>query len=287
MSDSFGSPILSGQRVSAQEVHIELLLFYNGQRSLDIAVAAGVDAVIVDCEEIGKRVRQHGYDTEINRWKPVDCEQVRRRASGLRVICRVDSFREVGSEAIQQVCAAVTAGAHEVILPMVDRLDEVYAVLDAVSGRAEVSVMIETEGAIAAAAELARLPLRRAFLGLNDLMIERRSRHLFEHILDGTVERVRSRIETLAFGFGGMTLPEGGHPVPCRLMIAELARLRCDFTFLRRSFYRDLAATGLDPAEAATRMRSAWKAAADRPAEAVTADHAELCEIIARIVSGI
>ncbi len=271
---------------SRQSDDIELVLFYNGTQSVDVAISSGIDAVIVDCEKAGKGIRQRGYDTEINRWEPVDCAKVRSRASNLWVICRIDSFREAGAKAIEQARIAVSAGAHEVILPMVDGLDEVCAVLDAVSGKAQVSIMIETKGAIAVAAELDRLPLRRAFLGLNDLMIETGGRHLFEHILNGTVERVRSKFEALAFGFGGMTLPEAGYPVPCRLMIAELARLRCNFTFLRRSFYRDLAATGIDPAEAAMRMRSAWMTASSRSAEMIAQDHAELSSILERIVSG-
>lgn len=266
--------------------HIDLQLFYNGPASLDVAVAAGVDAVIVDCEELGKRGRQHGYDTEINRWRPRDCGHVRARSPHLRVICRIDSFREAGPAAIDQAREAVANGADEVILPMVDSTDEVRAILDAVAGRAAVGVMIETHWAVAAAAELSRMPLRRVFVGLNDLMIERGSRHLFAHLLDGTVEQIRSQVETIAFGFGGMTLPECGHPVPSRLLVAELARLRCDFTFLRRSFYRDLAATGLDPAAAVERMRAAWAAATHRDPAAVAADHAELRTILERIVSG-
>jgi hypothetical protein len=48
-----------------------------------------------------------------------------------------------------------------------------------------------------------------------------------------------------AFGVGGLTLPEGGAPVPAWLLAAELVRLGADFTFLRRSFTADMA--GRDP----------------------------------------
>ncbi|MGA1769905.1 MAG: aldolase [Steroidobacteraceae bacterium] len=266
---------------------IDLHLFYNGPESPALAVAGGIDALIVDCETLGKRERQRGYDTEINLWQPRDCEQVRIAAPTLRVICRLDSFRTVGSKVLDQAHVAVLAGAHEVILPMVDTIDEVRSLLDAIAGRAEVGVMIETEGAIAIVDQLDNLPLRRAFFGLNDLMIERRSRHLFEGVLDGSVERLRPHCRRLAFGFGGMTLPEGGHPVPSRLMIAELARMRCDFTFLRRSFYRDVVAAGLDPAASVARMRRAWTAARARPEAAVAADHAELRAILERVVQGV
>lgn len=266
--------------------HMELHLFYNGPLSLEIAIEGRIDAIIVDCEESGKRERQQGFDTEINRWCPTDCSLVRRSAPSLRIICRIDSFRKVGPSAISQALAAVDAGADEVILPMVDHIDEIQAVLDALAGRAQVGAMIETDGAIAIADQIDQLPLSRVFVGLNDLMIERRSRHLFEHLLDGTVESLRSRIRKVAFGFGGMTLPDRGHPVPCRLLIGELARLGCSFTFLRRSFFRDLAHSGLDPASAVERMRSAWEIARSRAPEAVEAEHAELQSTLRRVVSG-
>ncbi len=265
---------------------VDLHLFYNGPASLDVAVAAGIDAIVVDCEQGGKRERQHGYDTEINIWRTRDCEQVRLRTPTLQVVCRIDGFRNVGLKAIDQALEAVSAGADEVILPMVDRIDEVHRMLEALAGRAALGVMIETEGAIAAVSELNRLPLRRVFVGLNDLMIERSSENLFQPLLDGTVEMLRSRIKAIDFGFGGMTLPELGSPVPCSLLIAELARMRCDFTFLRRSFYRDLAATGLDPAEAVARMRSAWEVACNRSAEAMVADHGKLQAALAMIAAG-
>jgi hypothetical protein len=40
--------------------------------------------------------------------------------------------------------------------------------------------------------------------------------------------------------FGGLTLPGRGSPIPSRLLIAETARLRCDFGVLRRSFLADV-----------------------------------------------
>ena len=160
----------------------------------------------------------------------------------------------MGNGTLEDARAALDAGAHEVLVPMVERIEEVEAVLDAVAGRAEDGVMIETGRALGLVEELDRRPLRRAFVGLNDLMIERGTTSLFGPLLDGTVEDLRMRIRSMAFGFGGMTPPERGQPVPARLMIAELARLR-----------------------------AAWTDACRRPIERIAADRAELQRILRSI----
>jgi hypothetical protein len=81
-------------------------------------------------------------------------------------------------------------------------------------------------------------------VGLNDLRIDRRSDRLFMPLVDGTVDDLRAEVAQ-PFGVGGLTLPEGGFPVPSELLAAELVRLGTDFTFLRRSFTADMA--GRDP----------------------------------------
>jgi hypothetical protein len=58
------------------------------------------------------------------------------------------------------------------------------------------------------------------------------------------VDAVRAAVPG-RFGVGGLTLPEGGAPVPAWLLTAELVRLGTDFTFLRRAFTADMA--GRDP----------------------------------------
>ena len=98
--------------------------------------------------------------------------------------------------------------------------------IEAVGGRCGVGVLVETVAAVEAVEELALLPLSRVYVGLNDLSIDRGTASLFDAIADGTVERVVSAFD-VPFGFGGLTEPELGDPVPCRLLIAEMARLRC------------------------------------------------------------
>lgn len=200
------------------------------------AVAAGVDEIIVDWEHIGKADRQAGADTQINHDTPDDLRRVR-ACTRARVICRINRF---GPWTSQEVELAVQAGADEILLPMVRACDEVQAVLDLVACRCGVGILVETEDAVEQSSALGRLPLSRVYVGLNDLAIERGVRNIFTALVDGTLERVRRAFE-VPFGFGGLTLPDRGSPIPCRLLIGEMARLDCQFSFLRRSFYRDIA----------------------------------------------
>jgi HpcH/HpaI aldolase/citrate lyase family protein len=212
-----------------------LLLFSTDPVMIRDAVASGVSAIIVDFETSGKELRQAGADTEINHHTIEDLKRVR-EATSAPVICRINGLNPARGDEIEEV---IDAGADELLLPMVRRREEVEAVIAMVKGRAKVGILIETNDAVMRVETLARLPLSRVYIGLNDLAIERRSANIFMALIDGTVERIRRAID-LPFGFGGLTLPDCGFPIPCRLLIAEMARLRCHFSFLRRSFHRDI-----------------------------------------------
>jgi 2-keto-3-deoxy-L-rhamnonate aldolase RhmA len=212
-----------------------LLLFSTNPVMIRAAVASGVSAIIVDLETAGKAQRQAGADTEIN-YHTIEDLQRARAATSAPVICRINGLHPATGDEIE---AVVEAGADEVLLPMVRSRVEVEAVMAMVKGRAKVGILIETDEAVRDAETLARLPLSRIYVGLNDLAIQRASPNIFMAVIDGTVERLRRTID-LPFGFGGLTLPDCGFPIPCRLLIAEMARLRCQFSFLRRSFHRDI-----------------------------------------------
>jgi hypothetical protein len=164
-----------------------------------------------------------------------------RAATPGRLLCRINGF---GPWTAGEVADAVAAGADEILLPMVRTPEEVDRTLDLVAGRCGVGILIETQAAVDRAAELARRPLSRIYVGLNDLRIDRRSDELFRPLVDGTVEAVRS-VVTRPFGVAGMTLPGGGFPVSSDLLAAELVRTGAEFTFLRRAFTADMA--GRDP----------------------------------------
>lgn len=250
-----------------------LLLFSTEPEFIAQAVSAGVAGVIVDWENIGKAKRQAFADTQINRDTLEDLQRVR-AATDAHVICRIN---RVGTTTPAEVSHALEAGADELLLPMVQGVDEVEQVLGMVNGRAELGILVETLPAVQAAAAFDQLPLSRIYVGLMDLAIERGTTNIFTALADGTVESLR-RAFTRPFGFGGLTLPDHGRPVPCRLLIGEMARLGCDFSFLRRSFHRDI--RGRDLSIEIPRLLEAIARAHSRSEEAVADERDELLQAI-------
>jgi HpcH/HpaI aldolase/citrate lyase family len=213
----------------------DLLLFTIDPDGAAEALRAGVLAIVVDCENRGKPERQCGADTQINYHTLDDLSRLRR--GGHRPLSvRINAF---GPHTPAEIDQAVLAGADEIFLPMVRKAIEVERSLRMVKERCRLAILIETPEAVEAAAELGKLPLSRVYVGLNDLAICRGSSSIFEALVDGTIERIRPHITT-HFGVAGLTLPENGHPVPCRLLAGELVRLGCSFSFLRRSFWSDM-----------------------------------------------
>jgi len=246
-----------------------LILFSTDPAFIGQAVAAGVEAIIVDWENIDKDRRQASSDTQINYDTLEDLARVRACTDAL-VICRLNQFETTTETEIEQ---AIEAGADEIMLPMVRTTEEVKSALELVRGRCGVGILVETVAAVQAAAELARLPLSRVYIGLNDLAIERKTPNIFTPLIDGTLENIRRHFDQ-PFGFGGLTLPEFGNPIPCQLLISEMARLRCDFSFLRRSFYADIKNRNLSIE--IPRILAALEAALRRPSHIVNKDRREL-----------
>ncbi len=233
------------------------------------AVAAGVDGVIVDWECLGKEERQSAADTQINHDTVDDLRRVRACTDAL-VVCRLNRHGETTAEEVEQ---AIAAGADEILLPMVRSVEEVEAVIVLARERCGVGVLVETVAATDLVDALAALPLSRVYVGLNDLAIERGTPNIFTAVADGMLERVR-RPFRVPFGFGGLTLPDRGYPIPCRLLIGEMARLDCTFSFLRRSFHRDI--VGKDMDIEVQRMRAAMRQAAERSTDEVARDKRDL-----------
>ena len=253
-------------------LHIDLLLFSTDPDFARRVIDAGAAGVVVDWERRGKHRRQAGVDTQVNADTPHDLTRIR-AAVGAPVLCRVNGW---GPGTAAEIESAIGRGADEVLLPMVRRPEEVDAALAMVGGRAELGILVETSDALRRVDELVRRPLSRIYVGLNDLMIDRGSACLFTPLVDDTVARVARAVTAagIPFGVAGLTLPDRGRPVPCRLLIGEVASSGASFTFLRRSFHADVA--GRDPTVEVPRIVGAVAVARRRDAEEVAVDRAAL-----------
>jgi 2-keto-3-deoxy-L-rhamnonate aldolase RhmA len=247
----------------------ELFLFSADPVTVGPAVAAGVAGVVVDWERVGKRHRQAGADTQIGEDTVEDLRRVR-AATSARILCRIDNKPDLLDD---QIGAAAAAGADELLLPMVRAAAEVEEVLARVNGRCGVGILVETESALGELEQLAALPLARAYLGLNDLAIERGSSNIFDPLVDGTVDEVRAHFD-IPFGLAGLTVVSGGTPIPCRLLIGELIRLECSFSFLRRSYHADIRRR--DPAREIPNLHETLEAARRRTVAEVATDRSAL-----------
>lgn len=251
-----------------------LWLFSVDPGFIQAAVRAGVTGIVVDWEYTGKTRRQAGSDTEINHQSADDLSRVR-AATSAPVMCRLNGLHD---QSAAEVESAIGRGADELLLPMVRSTREVERALDLVRGRRPLGILVETEGAVLRAADLCALPVSRVYVGLNDLAIDRGAPNIFGAVADGTVARVRQACR-VPFGFGGLTRPDAGHPIACRLLIGEMARVQAGYSFLRRSFCRDVAGRPLDVE--VPRLLEAIDAARARSADEVARDHAEFLAMVA------
>ncbi len=213
----------------------DLLLFHREIETSIACLQAGVAGIIVDLESGNKRQRQLGYDTEINSHSISDLTALRCRTDGA-LLCRL-SHPDPDD---QELAAVIGAGANEVIVPMLSSADQAERILSRIDGACKVTLMIETCGAVADSKKIAALPVNRIYVGLNDLRIERGTSTIFAPLADGLLEGLRNSCDNVSFGFGGLTVPGKGAPLPGSHLYAEMARLGAGFTFLRRSFYRDV-----------------------------------------------
>lgn len=252
----------------------ELIVFTTDEDWIPRLIDAGVDAVIVDWEWQGKHDRQLGADTQVNHDSLDDLRRVR-RTTDARIICRING---PGRSTETEIGEAAGAGADEILVPMVRTPTEIAWIREMVDDRCGLGILIETPEAVTHAATIGTMPLSRVYIGLNDLTIARRDDNLFAPLTDGTVDRVRSVVDA-PFGVAGLTLPSHGQPIPVRLLAGEILRLGCGFSFLRRSFWRDL--DGRDPADHVPRIRTMLERLSRRSPREVAADHRDFVERVA------
>jgi hypothetical protein len=219
------------------------------------------DALLIDFERRGKRARQAGFDTEINRQSDADL-RVALAQRRVPVYARIDPWSTRSAAAIE---ALLDVGVTGLMLPMARTIAQVERFLRAVDRRARTIVQLETSALCTAASELRALDWDVLYLGLNDLTIERAAPSIFSPLIDGTLDHLEAALAPRTFGFGGVTLPNAGSPLLSLWLMAEMLARRCSLTVLRRSFRRDTGADSL--ARGIAQVHSGFEFLTQQPAE--------------------
>jgi HpcH/HpaI aldolase/citrate lyase family len=248
---------------------LTLVLFEHDPIRARTFVRAGLRDLLVDWEWRGKALRQAGADTEI---LPAPFDAIAPLvAGGVRVHCRINPWGEWSREEVER---ATDAGAHRIYLPMAADRRSVERFVAAVGARAEAAIFIETQAGLDNLAAISAVRVDAVFVGLNDLAISRRTPCIFSALADGTVAKVRDFFPEAHFGFGGVTVLGRGSPIPCRRLLSEMALLRCDYAFLRRSFRRDILGRELE--REIRRLATYWAALGRRSADRIERDRVAL-----------
>ncbi|HMO01443.1 MAG TPA: aldolase/citrate lyase family protein [Oligoflexia bacterium] len=215
----------------------ELYLFYKNQEMvLSANQSMAITTFVIDWEYLGKKERQIGYNTSIRPDSREDLSLLRSLTTK-KIICRINNHPALIEEDIR---SAIDLGADEILLPMVKSTEEIYRAIELTKECAPLAILLETVEALEILEEIKVSPISKVYVGLSDLMVARKSKNLFEPIIDGTLEQIRNKISK-PFGFGGVTTIDSGAPIPCKLLLAEMVRLKTSFSFLRSSFFRDIA----------------------------------------------
>lgn len=214
---------------------LELFAFYSNFSLSKECIDSGIDGIVIDWENSSKRMRQSLYNTQVNLHSEKELIEAR-KINSASIICRVNGGVHLSNDEISK---ALDLGADYIMVPMIKSLEDVEKALKAIDNKCKSVLMIETQESVKLVNSLKNYPVDKIYVGLNDLAISRNCNNIFLPFADGTIDHIREQV-TAKFGVAGLTHSASGYPIPCHLLIDELKRIKCDFTFLRRSFYRDI-----------------------------------------------
>lgn len=214
---------------------MKLLCITREPRVAQVLERCGVDWVFVDLEVMGKADRQAGRNTVISAHSVEDVAAVRAAISTARLLVRINPW---GEHSRAEVDAVIAGGADIVMLPFFTSASEVAGFVEAVNGRAEVCLLLETPEGVNGIDEILEVPgVDAIHVGLNDLHIASGMSFMFEPLTNGTVETLCQKFGAcgVKYGFGGMARI-GRLVPPAEQILAEHYRLGSSMVILSRSF---------------------------------------------------
>lgn len=215
---------------------MELIYINNNVQLAQYAEACGIDRIMIDLEDLGKRERQGHVDTLVSGHTLSDIDKVRAILHKAKLQVRVNPIHS-GSE--REIAEAISRGADIIMLPMFRTRREVEEFVSLVDGRAAVSLLLETPQALVRVDNILRSGgIDEVHIGLNDLSLLMGLDFLFELLSGGIVEYLATKIieRGIRFGFGGIARLGQGL-LDSRLILSEHVRLGSQIAILSRDFH--------------------------------------------------
>ncbi|MBR2322096.1 MAG: sugar transferase [Clostridia bacterium] len=220
--------------------NLELMYITNNPTVAKVADEAGVDYIFVDMEYIGKEDRQKG-NTVKNHHDVLDVKNVKSAVKNSKVLVRCNSIHDATDEYLStedEIESVIKAGADYIMLPYFKTAMEVQRFISAVDGRVKTILLLETPEAVENLDQILAIDgIDKIHIGLNDLSLGYKQDFMFEPLVDGTVDKIISKIKEkgVPYGFGGIA-SLGKGLVPAEMVIKEHYRLGSSMAILSRSF---------------------------------------------------
>jgi hypothetical protein len=205
---------------------------------LDIALIAqkyGVERVWIDLETLGKEERQKGLDAVKSHHTVDDIRKIKPHLTTSEMLVRVNHWFGGSEEEIEDV---ISAGADMIMLPYWKTAEEVRKFTEAVHGRCQTTLLLETKEAVECIDEVLDMGgFNEIHIGLNDLHLSYGLDFMFELLTNGTVETLCQKFKAarIPYGFGGIA-KIGDGAVPAEKIILEHYRLGSTRAILSRTF---------------------------------------------------
>lgn len=254
---------------------MRLFLFTSDLKLARLAEQSGLDSIMIDWEQ--KTAESETADGSVDTTQ--DLEQLVSELE-IPISVRINGTKD-GLE--DEVNIACDYGAQYIMFPMATHEDEIHKFIELVNGRAQTIIQIETQQLVNRLDKIRNIQWDYAYIGMLDLASSRGEDSIWPLLLDHTIENIVTTLRGRSVGFGGITVVGGGSPVPFTMLLHEMTRLSCAFSFMRRSFKRELKDRDFNAEVDA--VRSLIKASRARGHSAITEDHSTFMAYISRVVS--
>lgn len=199
----------------------------------------GIQQVMIDTENIGKKDRQAGKNTVINFHEIDDIRRLKILNLKMKIICRINGYH---SNIESEIESAISAGADCLMLPMIQNLSNLSEMVFFIKERVEIIPLIETPYSMFKLNEIIKLTKpKQIHFGLNDLHFSLGMKNLFEILVSplfaSAVAFAKEKVPLV--GIGGIGDPNLKQKVSPNLLINIYKTLGSQSVILSRNFFQE------------------------------------------------